>query len=278
MVTNSVNDRRVHDNSAVADLGVAAYLGVSVRSSDGHILGSLCVIDNEPHDWTDIERRAMHDLSKMVETDLALRTVLRDNEMLLAEFDHRIRNLFTVFVGMVRMTAHNSEDVSSISEALTARLMAIDGAQRLVTPSVSGPKVTNELAHLDKRAALVLEPYKASSIRIGTETTAIRPQAATASALIFHELATNAIKYGALSDVDGALSVDWQMDGDTLVVTWRETHNEMDESNFDADRTGFGTTMLKVNIEQKQDGTQERVFPDKQMSLILRISVSALES
>jgi GAF domain-containing protein len=101
MVTDSVNDRRVHDNSAVTDLGVAAYLGVPVRSSDGHILGSLCVIDNEPHDWTDVERRAMHDLSKMVETDLALRTALRDNEMLLAEFDHRIRNLFTVFVGMV---------------------------------------------------------------------------------------------------------------------------------------------------------------------------------
>ena len=50
MVTDSVNDRRIHDNSAVADLGVAAYLGVPVRSSDGHILGSLSVIDNEPHD------------------------------------------------------------------------------------------------------------------------------------------------------------------------------------------------------------------------------------
>jgi two-component sensor histidine kinase len=137
----------------------------------------------------------MHDLSKMVERNLALRTALRDNEMLLAEFDHRIRNLFTVFVGMVRMTAHNSEDVSSMSEALTARLMAIDVAQRLVTPSVSRPKVTNELAHLDKLAALVLEPYKASSIRIGTEPTAVTPQAATAFALIFHELATNAVKY-----------------------------------------------------------------------------------
>ena len=71
----------------------------------------------------------------------------------------------------------------------------------------------------------------------------------------------------------------------TLVVTWRETHIDMDENNFDddgadadADAAGFGTTRLKLNIEQKLGGTQERVFSDKQMSLILQIPVSALES
>jgi hypothetical protein len=67
---------------------------------------------------------------------------------------------------------------------------------------------------------------------------------------------------------------------DTLVVTWRETHIDMDENNFDddgADAAGFGTTRLKLNIEQKLGSTQERVFSDKQMSLILQIPVSALE-
>jgi hypothetical protein len=81
--------------------------------------------------------------------------------------------------------------------------------------------------------------------------------------------------------IDGEWSVEWDVDGDTLVVTWRETHNDMDESSVDedgADAAGFGTTRLKLNIEQKLGGTQERVFSDKQMSLILQIPVSALES
>jgi len=67
---------------------------------------------------------------------------------------------------------------------------------------------------------------------------------------------------------------------DTLVVTWRETHIDMDENNFDddgADAAGFGTMRLKLNIEQKLGSTQERAFSDKQMSLILQIPVSALE-
>ncbi len=281
IVTDAEKDPRVHDNGAVADLGVAAYLGVPVRSTDGHVMGSLCVIDNKPHDWTDTEKRAMNDLRKMVETDLALRTALRDNKMLLAEFNHRIRNLFTVFMGMVRMTARNADDVASMSEALTARLLAMDVAQRLVTPSASGPQIIGELANLSKLAALVLEPYESSSITIGADPTAVGPKAATAFALIFHELATNAVKYGALSDPDGTLNVDWHVDDDTLVVTWSETSDAIGETRFDttgSKGSGFGTTLLKLNIEQELGGTQERVFSDGLMSLVLQIPIQSLET
>jgi two-component sensor histidine kinase len=279
IVTDAGTDDRVRGNKAIEDHGVAAYLGVPVRDDNGEVLGSLCVIDNQPHEWSDEERRAMQDLRAMVEADLSLRHVLRQNELLLGEFNHRINNLFSVFMGMVRMTARGAEDAGAMSESLIARLSAMDVAHRLVMPVASGPRVSPEHAELKDLLGQILEPFQSDAITMDDTHVMTGQTATTAFALIFHELATNALKYGALSKPDGQLSVDWRVDDNTLILTWRERLDGIGVSQphiSASTGTGFGTTLLKINIEQELGGTQERVFSPDEMTLVLRIPMNRL--
>lgn len=61
----------VRDNKAVDDLGVAAYLGVPIAAPDGHVVGSLCAIDNEPHEWTENDLRLLQHLAEMASAEVA---------------------------------------------------------------------------------------------------------------------------------------------------------------------------------------------------------------
>ena len=72
-------DERVRGNRAVDDLGVEAYLGVPILSEDGNVLGSFCVIGDEPREWTDEDEAFMRDLSESVASEIAL--VRRTNRL-----------------------------------------------------------------------------------------------------------------------------------------------------------------------------------------------------
>lgn len=75
-IDDARRDRRVLHNGAVADDGTGAYLGAPVSSPDGHVLGSLCVADTDPHAWSERDREVLTDLAHAVETELALRAAL----------------------------------------------------------------------------------------------------------------------------------------------------------------------------------------------------------
>ena len=72
-----VNDARtdpiLQHNGAVSDLGVIAYLGIPLKTGDGHVLGSFCVIEGVPREWTDADIETMTDLAASVATELELR-------------------------------------------------------------------------------------------------------------------------------------------------------------------------------------------------------------
>ncbi len=76
IVTDVRVDPRVHDNLAIPDLGVIAYAGIPLVSCAGHALGSFCVIDTAPRDWTSAEIETLRDLAASVETEIELRADL----------------------------------------------------------------------------------------------------------------------------------------------------------------------------------------------------------
>jgi GAF domain-containing protein len=69
-----IEDAREHplfkDNPAVQDLGVIAYLGIPLATADGYVLGSLCVIDSQPRNWTERDIRVVQDLAAAVMTEI----------------------------------------------------------------------------------------------------------------------------------------------------------------------------------------------------------------
>ena len=92
-----VGDARVHpvvcDNPAIPELGVIAYLGTPVRSRDGHVLGSFCVIDGSPREWTPEQIALLNDLAAIIMTELALREENMDHRETRAALDMRNQEL-----------------------------------------------------------------------------------------------------------------------------------------------------------------------------------------
>jgi PAS domain S-box-containing protein len=77
-----ISDAREHplvrDSLAISELGVVAYAGIPIQSSDGHVLGSFCAIDTKPHEWTESEVDTLRQLGELLRTELQLRDALWD--------------------------------------------------------------------------------------------------------------------------------------------------------------------------------------------------------
>jgi two-component sensor histidine kinase len=136
--------------------------------------------------------------------------------LLAREVDHRSNNLLTVMQSFIRLTQAGSVD--DYKRILEGRVTALGRANRLISET--------RWQDVDLRS-LVEEELEAASngqISIRGDTFAIRPHAAQSLAMIVHELWTNAVKHGALSEPAGKVEVQWAIDADReLMLTWEET-------------------------------------------------------
>ncbi|HEV2148765.1 MAG TPA: GAF domain-containing protein [Longimicrobiaceae bacterium] len=85
VIADAREDPLVRDNLAIRDLGVIAYLGVPLITSEGYELGSFCVIDTQPREWTDEEVRTVKDLAVSVLSEIELRVAVRELKRMNAE-------------------------------------------------------------------------------------------------------------------------------------------------------------------------------------------------
>ncbi|WP_168222899.1 GAF domain-containing protein [Oceanicola sp. D3] len=249
----AVVDATVHPllagNGAVADMGVVAYLGVPVHGPGGEVLGSFCAIDSEAHEWSQEQLKALEDIAGIVESEIRLHQALAERQLLVEELNHRVKNLFTVVSGMVRLSHSNGEDASE----LEARLQALAKAHNLLAPIIEAGKPVGDRISLRDLLTTLLTPYGAQHITAldGPEVV-LGPRASTSLSLALHELATNAAKYGALVAAEGRLSVRWGVEGDALNILWEETGRATTEQGKPE---GFGTRLISMAIEGQLDGT-----------------------
>src|SRR5262249_9643467 len=99
-----------------------------------------------------------------------------------------------------------------------------------------------------------LEPYGCDRLTVSGPMVLIKPTVAQNIALAIHELATNAAKYGALSTPSGKLAVDWRLDGDALVVNWRESGGPPVTK---PDKLGFGAKVIRAGVAAQLGGQVE---------------------
>ena len=129
-------------------------------------------------------------------------------------------------------------------------------------------------AHLHEIAKLAAEPFVAGGrqkFEIEGPALTVTPRLAICLALTFHELATNAVKYGALSTPDGSVRIQWSVAGRgdeaALALEWRETNGP--EVHAPA-RRGFGTRLIERSLSAEPGGAAELVF-DRE-GLVCRLS------
>ena len=146
------------------------------------------------------------------------------HELLAGEMSHRVKNLLAIAAGLTQITSRSSDSVQAMTQRLTSRLTALGRAHDLVRPLPNGQ---GNAALLGDIFTVLLAPYDdegafAGRIRIAVPRLGVGETAATGLALVIHELATNAMKYGALSVAEGTLDVSGTISGDSVDIQWSE--------------------------------------------------------
>lgn len=165
--------------------------------------------------------------------------------LLLTELQHRVRNTLGVVRSIARRSARNSSTVEEYAAHLDGRLSAFARTQAMVTRDPAGG------VDFEYLIAEELASYTASEgeqVRITGPQIRLQPKAAEVVVLAIHELATNAIKYGALSESAGHIEVLWRIDGSkdrSLHFSWQERDGPVVQP---PQRQGFGTEMLKRTL------------------------------
>ena len=137
--------------------------------------------------------------------------------LLVHEVDHRANNLMTVMQGLVSLS--NAPTAADLKRVIEGRLQALAKAHKLMS------ETRWQGADLERLVTEELTPYGLGStprIVASGENLALSAAAAQGMALALHELATNAVKYGALSNEDGEIRVSWSCAGDLLLLSWSE--------------------------------------------------------
>jgi two-component system CheB/CheR fusion protein len=186
--------------------------------------------------------------------------------MSVRELAHRINNTLAVVQAIINQTARATADPAAFVTAVNARIAAMAAANRsLLTSEWDGADLENLV-----RQELTMQGAAETRLSFSGPRTALPPRDVVAFALVIHELATNAVKFGALSDVSGIVELDWSVAAngegrDVLSFVWRESGGP---PVTPPSHKGFGSLLLERGID---DCRVERDFaPD---GLICRIAL-----
>ena len=245
------------------------YACAPLRLPDGDVVGFLALGDPRPHDpSTEAERTALADLA-----DLAVEELLREAERrmdeeqrdtLLAELDHRVKNVLAAVQSLAAQSARKTTSLDAFLKTFAGRLKAMASAHELLTAT------RWRGAALGNIAAAELGGLAPGQARWEGPEIFLSPRAANALSLALHELATNAVKFGALSVDSGRVTVTWRESQDGgFVLDWIEQGGP---SVSPPVRRGFGVTLLEqvtgrelgghVRVDYRREGVRARIDAD----------------
>jgi PAS domain S-box-containing protein len=199
------------------------------------------------------------------------------SEIMSRELSHRIKNIFAVIAGLITLSPQDTDDVRSFAEILSARVAALGRAQEFVRPhsDYSAPRFRDAMLHQMIRE--LLSPYPAlavGKIIVEGDDLKVDDNGATPIALTIHELATNAMKYGALSVADGKVMISTATDGENLMLKWVESGGPAVAA--EPDNVGFGTMLTEISVANQLGGTIDRMWDASGLQVTLIVPVSRL--
>jgi len=181
------------------------------------------------------------------------------SRLLASEMGHRVKNALAIATAISRQTARTVGSVAEYRAALEGRFSALALAQDLATIDVS------QAADLSDLFRRVLAPFDAGRCDISGAPFRLAQDLTSMMALLIHELATNATKYGALSVAGGRVRIAWFLETGMLVVDWQELGGpEVTEPS----RAGFGARLMQsafpkdratVTVDYRPDGLRCRI-------------------
>lgn len=200
------------------------------------------------------------------------------NELLAGEMSHRVKNLMAVAGALTSMTSRSAETKEDMARDLTHRLAALGRAHDLIRPV---PGQDKDGALLGDLLSLLLVPYDdlgafSGRIRVSVPRMRIGEGAATALALVIHELATNSVKYGALSAAEGLLDASCTIKDGEAVIVWTERGGPPVKAP--ADTSGFGGRLLDRVVNRQLRGAIDYQWQREGLIATVRVAAERLST
>ncbi|MBO9546319.1 ATP-binding protein [Caulobacter sp.] len=193
-------------------------------------------------------------------------------KLLLAEVDHRAKNTLASVQSIAIQTLRHAESPETFADAFLERIHALSRAHELLTASAwEGADLKEVIA---RTVRIHLPPDEQDRVSLTGPTIRLGPNAAVTVNMAFHELATNAAKYGAFSTATGRVFVDWSLDAERREVTidWRETGGP---TVIPPPRRGFGSRLLQQGLPRELGGTVDLQFPPEGLRCVIHLPLSA---
>jgi two-component system CheB/CheR fusion protein len=178
----------------------------------------------------------------------------RRQDILLAELQHRVKNILASVQAIGRMTHQRSTNLADFWEAFQGRLVALATTQELLTRAETDKVSLAELVDRELSA----QGARAENVQVGGPDLHLTAKAAQNLALALHELTTNAAKHGALTKTEGLVEVKWRIEGDRVRFEWIESGGPRVAKPI---RRGFGTELMEKAIPYQLRGKTILEYP-----------------
>ncbi len=210
--------------------------GIPVRDSAGEVSGALLAMVD-----IDQEKRAAE-----------------HQRLLINELNHRVKNTLATVQSISAQTLRNAATTEEARDAVETRLLALSRAHDILT------RENWEGASLNEVVAQAVEPFRTEGdnrLHVAGPDVRLPPRMALALAMALQELATNAVKYGALSNTKGAVHINWTVTNGAvaprLCLRWAETDGPRVKA---PQRRGFGSRLIERSLALDLDGKVEIEF------------------
>jgi PAS domain S-box-containing protein len=200
-----------------------------------------------------------------------------ERQLLSQELSHRIKNIFAVITGLVGLSARREPGLKAYAKALTDRIGALARAHEYARPHSDQSRPVVGATTLHGLLADLLAPYPARAdgrLTVTGDDVPVDDRGATPLALLLHELATNAAKYGALSTPDGSVAIETRLEDGAVTIDWREAGGPPVPGA--PARQGFGTMLAALSVEQQLGGSLERDWDPAGLRVSVRLQADRL--
>ncbi|MDY7098575.1 MAG: HWE histidine kinase domain-containing protein [Pseudomonadota bacterium] len=196
-----------------------------------------------------------------------------ERELLAGELAHRIKNTFSVIIGLITLHARGDEKLERFAGTMNDTIHALARAQDFALQTG-----TPEADDLKALLELLTRPYATrdtSAISIAGENVTVGARATTPLALAFHELATNSAKYGALSVPEGRVSITVLREDNMVRIKW---HEQDGPPTAPPEEEGFGSRLVSMSISHQLAGTIEYDWQTDGLQVIVSAPATQLEN
>jgi len=162
----------------------------------------------------------------------------RSRELLFSEIEHRSKNLLAVMTSLVNQTIADKD----AAQTLIDRMRVVADNHDLLDEGAGAPTDLRDLF-----VAAVQKPYGGKRIDLMGPDVALSADRARSLRLVFHEMATNAVKYGALSDAKGRIRIGWSIENGEVVIDWRESDGPKVSA---PGKYNFGSRLITATLRQ----------------------------